>query len=237
MAAARYLRSDRRRGGGRGCGFCPGTRRTAGFAARSRRAGRCGRQFRQRGAYCRRVGAAAALAGLAVGLLRDCFASAAPLDLPPRQALRMSPWIGRFAAAAFQRDANTRHLRRWCALPPRPGSAGSTAIGRPELLKRHGHYEIALGPKSRAHMQRYAQEMARIGVKTRSVPAGAIVCRCAGRRNAATAAGLWFEDSALRDRSAGGGPGLRGRGAEARREVSQAGGARPARRAATRSRS
>src|ERR1700729_2665662 len=48
--------------------------------------------------------------GLLFGFYRDLFRFGGTLDLSPRQAMRMSPWIGRFAAAAFRRGVNTGHL-------------------------------------------------------------------------------------------------------------------------------
>jgi glycine/D-amino acid oxidase-like deaminating enzyme len=132
---------------------------------------------------------------LLFGFSRELFRFGGALDLSPSQALRMSPWILKFAAAAFRRAKNTRHL----APLVRPSAAvwerWLKTIGRPELLRRHGHYEVALGPKSHAHMQAYAREMTDIGVKTRPMSAEQLLPLQQGAR-AATSAGLWFEDSA-----------------------------------------
>lgn len=133
--------------------------------------------------------------GLLFGFYRELYRFGGALDLSPRQALRMSPWILKFAHAAFRRAANTEHL----APLVRPSAAvwerWAQAIGRPELVRRHGHYEVSLGPKSAAHMQSYAREMTQIGVKTRSLSAAELepLQRAA---NASAAAGLWFADSA-----------------------------------------
>src|SRR5882724_3415033 len=105
---------------------------------------------------------------LLFGFYRELFRFGGALDLPPRQALRMSPWILKFAAAAFRRNANTRHLAPLVRPSSEVWERWVKAVGRPELLRRHGHYEVALGPKSHAHMQAYAREMADIGVKTRA---------------------------------------------------------------------
>jgi glycine/D-amino acid oxidase-like deaminating enzyme len=133
--------------------------------------------------------------GLLFGFYRELFRFGGALDLSPRQALRMAPWIRRFAAAAFQRTKNTARLMPLVRPSAEVWERWVKAIGRPELLKRHGHYEISLGPKSREHMHSYAQEMTRIGVKTRPVPAEQLLPLQRGA-NAAMAAGLWFEDSA-----------------------------------------
>ena len=133
--------------------------------------------------------------GLLFGFYRELFRFGGALDLSPRQALRMAPWICRFAAAAFQRTQNTRHLMPLVRPSAEAWERWALAIGRPELLKRHGHYEISLGPKSGERMHSYANEMARIGVKTRAVPAEQLLPLQRGA-NSAMSAGLWFEDSA-----------------------------------------
>jgi D-amino-acid dehydrogenase len=134
--------------------------------------------------------------GLLFGFYRELFRFGGALDLSPRQALRMAPWISRFAAAAFKRTQNTGHLAPLVRPSAQIWERWTLSIGRPELLKRHGHYEISLGPKAQAHMQTYAEEMARIGVKTRPVPAEQLLPLRRGA-NSATGAGLWFEDSAF----------------------------------------
>ena len=132
---------------------------------------------------------------LLFGFYRELFRFGGALDLSPRQALRMAPWIRKFAAAAFHRSGNTQHLAPLVRPSAEVWERWALAIGRPELLKRHGHYEISLAPKSQAHMHAYAEEMARVGVKTRPIPAELLLPLQRGA-NAATAAGLWFEDSA-----------------------------------------
>jgi D-hydroxyproline dehydrogenase len=133
--------------------------------------------------------------GLLFGFYRELFRFGGTLDLSPRQALRMSPWIRNFAAAAFRRAENTRHL----ALLVRPAVEAWArlldAIGRPDLMHRHGHYEVALGPRSHARIQAHARDMARVGVRTRPLSAEQLLPLQRGA-SAAMAAGLWFEDSA-----------------------------------------
>lgn len=132
---------------------------------------------------------------LLFGFYRELFRFGGALDLPPRQALRMAPWIGRFAAAAFKRTANTRHLAPLVRPSAEVWERWAQAVGRPELLKRHGHYEISLGWKSAEHMRAYAREMTRIEVRTRPVPAEQLL-PLQRAANATASAGLWFEDSA-----------------------------------------
>src|ERR1700723_2929104 len=108
---------------------------------------------------------------LLFGFYRELFRFGGALDLSPRQALRMAPWICKFAAAAFHRSGNTQHLAPLVRPSAEIWERWALAIGRPELLKRHGHYEISLAPKSQAHMHGYGEEMARVGVKARPIPA------------------------------------------------------------------
>jgi glycine/D-amino acid oxidase-like deaminating enzyme len=133
--------------------------------------------------------------GLLFGFYRDLYRFGGTLDLSWHQALRMSPWIARFAAAAFRRSENTRHLAPLVRPAVDAWARLLQDIGRPELLNRQGHYEIALGPGSHARIRAQAREMARVEVKTRQLCAEQLepVRRAA---NAAMAAGLWFEDSA-----------------------------------------
>jgi D-amino-acid dehydrogenase len=132
---------------------------------------------------------------LLFGFWRQLKRFGGPLDLPAHHALSMLPWIACFARAAFQRAEHTR------ALAPLVLPAAATwerwleDIARPELLRRHGHYEIGFGAKSAALQRETAVEMARLGVRTRAMAARQLepLRRAAG---AASASGLWFEDSA-----------------------------------------
>jgi glycine/D-amino acid oxidase-like deaminating enzyme len=133
--------------------------------------------------------------GLLFGFWRELYSLGGPLDLPPRQVLRMLPWIGRFAAAAFQRAENTRHLAPLVLPAAADWARWVGEIGRPELLRRHGHYEIGFGPKGLARARVQARLMAKLGVKTRPVSSEELnPLRQAARAD--TAGGLWFENSA-----------------------------------------
>jgi D-hydroxyproline dehydrogenase len=133
--------------------------------------------------------------GLLFGFWRQLFCFDGALDLPARQALRMLPWIRRFAAAAFQRTENTRQL----APLVRPAAAAWAGwleqIGRPELLRRHGHYEIGFGRRAQALMRAQADLMNQLGIRTRQVSAEQLL-PLQRAAHARLAAGLWFEDSA-----------------------------------------
>jgi D-hydroxyproline dehydrogenase len=133
--------------------------------------------------------------GLLFGFYRDLFRFGGTLDLSPGQALRMSPWIAKFAAAAFRRTANTGFLAPLVRPSVDAWARLLTQIGRADLLNRKGHYEISLGPGSDARVQAHALDMERVDVRTRPLQPEQLepLKRAAG---AALAAGLWFEDSA-----------------------------------------
>jgi glycine/D-amino acid oxidase-like deaminating enzyme len=132
---------------------------------------------------------------LLFGFWRELFVFGGALDLSARQALRMLPWIRRFAAAAFKRAENTS-----CLAPLVVTSAVNWArwleeIGRSDLMRRHGHYEIELGKRGQTRMRAQARAMEQLGVKTREMTADELLPlrQAAGSE---TAAGLWFEHSA-----------------------------------------
>jgi D-amino-acid dehydrogenase len=132
---------------------------------------------------------------LLFGFYRELFRFGGALDLPPRQVLRMSPWIWRFATAAFRRTENTRYLAPLVRPSVEAWVRCLAAMKRPDLLHRHGHYEVAFGPRARIQMQKHAQDMARVDVNTQPVSPEQLLPlqRAAG---ASMAAGLWFQDSA-----------------------------------------
>ncbi len=134
-------------------------------------------------------------AGLLCGFWRELIRFGGPLDLPPRQVLRMLPWIGRFAAAAFRRGENTRQLAPLVLPAAADWARWLDAIGRPELMRRHGHYEIGFGPRAEAQIAAQARAMAQLGIRTRAIAAEQLLPVQRAAR-AATAAGLWFEDTA-----------------------------------------
>jgi glycine/D-amino acid oxidase-like deaminating enzyme len=131
---------------------------------------------------------------LLFGFWRELVRFGGPLDLGPRQALSMLPWVHRFARAAFSRAENTRHLAPLIRSSATVWARWLGAIGRSELLCRHGHYEVSLRPDAEARMQAQAQAMAKVDVNTRAVPREELgpLARAAG---AETAAALWFPDS------------------------------------------
>src|SRR5450631_599367 len=132
--------------------------------------------------------------GLLFGFWRELFCFGGALDLPGRQALRMLPWMRRFAAAAFRRAENTRQLAPLVLPAAATWARWLETIGRPELLRRHGHYEIGFGQQGQALMRAQARLMAQLGIKTREVSAEQLQ-PLQQAAHEEWAAGLWFEDS------------------------------------------
>ena len=130
--------------------------------------------------------------GLLFGFWRELFAFGGALDIPLRRSPQFLPWALRFAAAAQHRTENTRqlaplvmpavgHMARWLA-----------EVGRPELLRTNGHFQVWFGPRShkRAAEERLAME--RLGIPTQVAPNE--ILQVIARQS--TVAGLWFPGTA-----------------------------------------
>jgi D-amino-acid dehydrogenase len=133
--------------------------------------------------------------GLLFGFWRELFLFDGALDLPARQVLRMLPWIRRFAAAAFRRAENTRQLAPLVLPAATTWARWLEKIGQPDLMRRHGHYEIGFGRRADALMRLQARTMAQLGINTRQMSAEQLL-PLQRAAHADIAAGLWFEDSA-----------------------------------------
>jgi D-hydroxyproline dehydrogenase len=134
-------------------------------------------------------------AGLLFGFWRELFGFGGALDLPARQVFSMLPWISRFAVSAFRRAENTRQLAPLVLPAAAVWALWLEEISRPELLRRHGHYEIGFGPHSARQMRANARAMLKLGIKTRELSAEQLL-PLQRAAHAPAAAGLWFEDSA-----------------------------------------
>jgi len=131
---------------------------------------------------------------LLFGFWHERFSRGGALDMPPRRLWELTPWFTRFAAAAFHRHANTRHLEPLV----RPASAAMRnwlgQIGRSDLLRQHGHYEIWLGSDASRRAARQANRMQRLDIRTEPVAVDLLqrASDCAGGQ---AAAGRWFPNS------------------------------------------
>lgn len=107
---------------------------------------------------------------LLAGFWRELSALGGPLVLPPRRWLSLLPWAWRFTRAAWRRPAHTALL----APLVRPASADwaqlLAAAGRPELLRRHGHYQYWQGRDAARRASAEATHMAALGIPTSPAP-------------------------------------------------------------------
>lgn len=132
---------------------------------------------------------------LLIGFWRELFALGGPLDIPLRRLPSFVPWARQFAVAAFRRRRHTQFLA------PLVKSAASEfthllgELGRPELLKRNGHYQVWFGPHARRRAQREATGMRRLGIPTAAIRSE-VLANIARSARASTIAGLHFPESA-----------------------------------------
>jgi hypothetical protein len=140
------------------------------IAPRPGRAWDDGSQLRKRQAHPLGVGRASALLGPLVRIVARTVAFGGVLDIPLRHAPEFLPWARRFAAAARHRTENTRQLAplvkpalslmaRWLA-----------EIGRPELLRTNGHFQVWFGPRSDKAGGRAGARQERLGIPTQAAP-------------------------------------------------------------------
>ena len=145
--------------------------------------------------------------GLLFGFWRELFAFGGVLDIPLRRAPQFLAWARRFAAAAGHRAENTRQL----APLVRPAAAQMARwlaeIGRPELLRTNGHFEVWFGPRSYERAAEQALTMERLGIPTQAAPSEVLeaIAHQSARRleprgslrpESARIAGLWFPSTA-----------------------------------------
>jgi D-amino-acid dehydrogenase len=132
---------------------------------------------------------------LLLGFWRQLFAFDGALDIPLRRVMSLSPWLARFAVAAFRQGSNTRHL----APLVRDGADSLErllgAIGRRDLMRRNGHYAVWLGAGAAERAAREATNAARLGVRTTPAPME-LLRTVTAMTISASAASLWFPDSA-----------------------------------------
>ncbi|HEY2686704.1 MAG TPA: FAD-dependent oxidoreductase [Steroidobacteraceae bacterium] len=131
---------------------------------------------------------------LLFGFWRQLLRFGGVLDLPPSRAAGMIPWIARFARAAFRRDRNTELLSPLVLPAARDWRRWLDEIGRGELLRRNGHYEVGFGAKATEAAASQAAAMASLGVRTVPVPNADL--QALEKAAGAPAVGLWFPDSA-----------------------------------------
>jgi D-hydroxyproline dehydrogenase len=130
------------------------------------------------------------------GFWRELFALGGPLDLPPHRLLRFAPWARRFARAAFERGTHTRQLAPLVRGAAADWERWLAAIGRPGLLKRHGHYGVWLGVRAVCAVVAGAAHMRELGVPTAPLQPALLGAIAAAAGRGSAGAGLFFPGSA-----------------------------------------
>jgi D-hydroxyproline dehydrogenase len=141
---------------------------------------------------------------LLLGFWRELFAFGGVLDIPFRRAFAILPWARRFAAAAAKQAENTRHLAPLAAAAVNDWERLLAIVGRPELLRKSGHYEVWFGRDARRRAADQARSMQRLEVVTqpasaewlRTIAGAANPDGSAAQRQPDNAAGLWFPTTA-----------------------------------------
>jgi D-amino-acid dehydrogenase len=112
----------------------------------------------------------------------------------------MSPWMMRFALAAFRLEANTRHLAPLVSNAADVLESQLLEVGRGDLIRRNGHYALWLGPNATARAAAERARASSIGVPTADAPIELL--RAAADAGGASAggeiwaAGVWYPASA-----------------------------------------
>jgi D-hydroxyproline dehydrogenase len=132
---------------------------------------------------------------LLFGFYREQFGRGGTLDLSMRQVTHMLPWIRRFAVAALRRTPNTRYFEPLVRPSVDKWAYWLDQIGRPELLRRRGHYEIEFGQHGANFMLDHSRRLAQLGINTRPL-SDEQLAPFKNAANQSLAAGIWFEDSA-----------------------------------------
>ena len=127
---------------------------------------------------------------------RQLFALGGPLELPPHRLVQLSPWILGFAKAAFRQKAHARYLGPLVRVAADTLEGRLREVGRLDLLRRHGHYEVWLGPSAAARASAAAKHAAALGTETHPIPSELLdaVARNAGHTG--PAAGSCFPGTA-----------------------------------------
>ena len=128
---------------------------------------------------------------LLFGFWRELFALGGVLDIPSSRLVKFLPWAMRFARAAFQRAENTRHLAPFVrpAVPALVRMLGE--IGRADLIRQHGHYQVWLDGDGERRAREQARAMSDLLVPTQPA-AREFLDAVRHSAGASSVAGLWF---------------------------------------------
>ncbi len=103
---------------------------------------------------------------LLFGFWRQLFAFGGPLDIPLRRVPAFAPWAMRFARAALRRRANTACLAPLVKASPGVLAAWLKELGRPQLFRTAGHYEVWRGADAGRRAEQQAALMRRLEIET-----------------------------------------------------------------------
>jgi glycine/D-amino acid oxidase-like deaminating enzyme len=107
---------------------------------------------------------------LLFGFWRELFAMGGVLDIPLRRLGSFLPWAARFGRAAFLRERNTAHLAPFVRRAVPALVEMLREIGRPELIRQHGHYELWLDGDVDRRARTQALAMEKLEVPTQPAP-------------------------------------------------------------------
>ena len=126
---------------------------------------------------------------------RELFAFGGALHIPARRWLPLAPWMVRFVRASFRQRRNTPALASLVRPAAQILDTYLGEIGRRDLLSRHGHFSVWLGPKSSVSAERAVRDARALGVSARPAP-DALMDTVAARAGSDAAAGCHYPDSA-----------------------------------------
>jgi glycine/D-amino acid oxidase-like deaminating enzyme len=126
---------------------------------------------------------------------RELLAFGGPLDIPLRRIAALSPWIARFAQAAFRQPANTKYLAPLVECAADVLESKLEEIGRRDLLRRNGHYALWFGANAPAALAAQLRSARELAIPT-APPPKELLNRAAAATREPRIAGLWFPKSA-----------------------------------------
>ncbi|QJR15347.1 D-amino acid dehydrogenase 1 [Usitatibacter palustris] len=126
---------------------------------------------------------------------RELYALGGPLDIRLGHVGAFLPWALRFRRAAYRQKLHTPMLAPLVRAGADTIERWLSAIGRSDLLKRSGHYEIWLDERAAERAKSQAAAMTALEIRTENAEPE-IVETARRLANASAAAGLWFPDCA-----------------------------------------
>lgn len=126
---------------------------------------------------------------------RELFAFGGALHIPARRLLPLAPWMLGFVQASFRQQRNTPALASLVRPAARILDTYLGEIGRRDLLSRHGHFSVWLGPKGPVRAALALREARALGVSARPAPEPLLEA-VARRAGVDSAAGCHYPESA-----------------------------------------